>query len=450
LGQAQSPHHERGIDGYTDRHIHFHTPTTTVMMGKDCQLLPGHVGYSMVTKDNAYHHADLQSCFISETSEMVLRTAGARGAVARAVAAVADVVGGASLGVAAANVLASGNGNAVLQSDTGTAEIAAGRCVDITAENTVYITAGGGYSAYTGTYDTAWQNASRDGGLTTHVSHWATLLYCAQVAGVTIAGFESSRRQCKDGSSSIGVELMQAVPKGAAAVLNIMACAAALGDSPDAIKVSADRGIGIASQKTVMFGHILSCLTTLGGATLAAATAEIKGWAMATVWAGHTATLCSSNISKVSSPFGTVLFDATRTASFTTDKELLVGAKGNVSLRTDGNTVALYGGEKAYVGSAPPPGGHGPAAPTPGYGLFVDTKSVAIGKMNAATDFTDPKLDLKYALVVKQGTVHARYGDDAMLHVSDRKTVILKRDNKHFVKVSSKGVLVKGEEIHLD
>jgi len=413
LGQAFPSVHERGIDGHTDRHIHFYTPKTTVMMGKDCQLLPHHVGYSMVTSENAYQHADLQNCYVSKTNQIALRTAGAMGGE----------------GV--------GNGNAVLQSDSGTTEIAAGESVAITAENTVYISAGCGYSPCTNTYDQPWVNATRDGSLSSHTSTAATYAYCGQVALVTIGGFTSSIRQCVTGTSKWLPETMQAVPKAAAAYLNIAACMAALGDSPDSIRMTADSGVVFGAAKSIMFGEILSCMTTLGGASIVAPTAELKAWALATVWGGVTATMASKKVCKISSPLGKVVFDATTTASFASHGEMLVFGHDQVSMRADG-TAALYGGKQAYVGS----GG--------GFGLFADGKSVAFGKMNDAKSFGHPGLDEKHALLVKKGTVHLRHGDDPMLHVSDRKTTILKRNNKNFVKVSSKGVLVKGDEIHIE
>jgi hypothetical protein len=240
-----------------------------------------------------------------------------------------------------------------------------------------------------------------------------------------------------DGASHVVVEVVQSVPKGFASVLNVMACVAALGDSEDSIRLTADMGVGLAGSKAIMFGEILSCMTTLGGASLVAATAELKGWAMATVWGGNTATLSSNKIAKISSPLGKVLFDATATASFASDKEVLICASDKVSMRARDNAT-LYGGKQAYVGSGK------------GHGLFVDNSSVAIGQMSHAESFGSPGLDKKHAMLVKKGTVHIRNGDDAMLHVSDRKTVILKRDNKNFVKVSSKGVLVKGDEIHIE
>jgi len=406
LGQAFPSFHERGIDGHTDRHVHFYTPKTTVMMGKDCQILPGHVGYSMVTHDYSYQHADEQHCFVSKTNQVALRTAGPKG-------------------------------NAVLQSDRGTTEVAAGKSVVINAENSVHITAGCGYSPCTNTYDQSWVNATRDGGITAHLSAASTCIYCTQVAATNVAEFVSSVIECKYGDAHWAPTRMLATPKAAASVGNIAACIASLGVSPDSIRMTADFGVCFGGGKSIMFGEILSCRNTMGGASIVGTTAELKAWTLATVWGGLTATMSSKNKCKISSTLGKTLFSAKANASFASDDEMLVFGNKEASLRA-GGTAALYGGKQAYVGAKP-------------FGLVAKGDSVAFGKVGNGEKFDAPALDAKHALTVKEGSVQARRGDDAMLYViGDRKTVILKQDNDNLVRVSDKGVVVKGKEIHIE
>lgn len=409
LGQKAGSLLERGIDGFTDTHIHFWTTHTEVMMGQDCKILAGHVGYSMVTRENAYHHADKQNAFISKTNQVAIRTASA--------------------------------GHAVLQSDAGTTEVMGYAGVTVTAKNSVYISAGS-YSPQKTTYDQAWTPVSRDGGITAAVSSAATWAYIGQVAGVTLAGFHSSVMQCKNGDSGWIPELSQAAVKTGLAIANIAACVAGMQDSPKAVRMTGGLGIGFAGMKTVMFGQILSCLTSVGGSSAVGTTAELKGWLMASVWGGVTATLGSQKVTKIHSPFGRVLIDATTTASCASDKEMLICGGKNASMRSDG-FATLYGGHKVYMGS----GG--------GYGLLVDGKSAAFGKVTNAKDLGHATIDEDYAVKVvagkgSPGMVTANFGTKSKLRVGHKENVWLKADPKHYVWVSKKGVLVKGKEIHIE
>ena len=77
-----------------------------------------------------------------------------------------------------------------------------------------------------------------------------------------------------------------------------------------------------------MFGETLSCMNTMGGASIVGTTAELKAWTLATVWGGLTATMSSKNKCKISSTFGKTLFSAKANASFASDDEMGVLERG--------------------------------------------------------------------------------------------------------------------------
>jgi hypothetical protein len=407
IGQANGEprFNERGIDGYTNNHIHFWTTRTVVMLGHQCHVLPGHVGYSMVTTDNAYHHADRQNCTISKTNEVLLRAASSK--------------------------------TAVLQSDRGTTEVAAGDAVTVTAKNRVFITAGT-YSPTTTTYDVPWAKQSHQAGLTAALEHVGRLANISQMAVATVGGFAASLLRCLEGEAGTATILSAALGKLVANAAKTVAVGAGFVDSPNSIKVSGDRAVGLTAGKAELTGDKIAVVGTMGGASIIGATAEVKGWAMGGVWAGLAATLASKKIVKVSSPLGSVYFHAGGVASFASHKEMLIFGNDKVSMRSSISTAAVYGEHQAYVGAGD------------GYGVVVDHKKAALGKVANAKDFGHAHVELKHAVHVTKDKVMAQFGDDTMLHVSARKTVLLKADNDHFVKVSESGVHVKGKEIHIE
>jgi hypothetical protein len=407
IGQANAAprFNERGIDGYTDNHIHFWTTKTVVMMGHQCQVLPGHVGFSMVTTDNAYHHADDQNCTISKTNDVLLRAASAK--------------------------------TAVLQSDSGRTEVAAGHDVTVTAKNRIYITAGS-YSPTTTTYDVAWAKQSHDFGLTQAAEGAARIADIALMGIAALAGFGASALRCLDGEAGTATTLTAALAKSVLTVTKAYSAAQSFFDSPGSIKVNGDLAVGLNAGKAELTGDKIAVVGTMGGASISGLTAEVKGWAFGGVWAGLNASLQSKKVVKIASTLGSTYVEAGGEANFASHKEMLIYGDDKASIRAPHGTMALYGGHKAYVGS----GG--------GFGLLAEGKQIAMGKLSHAKEFGHAHVEMDHALHVKQGRVMAQFGSDTMLLVNDRKTVILKADNKHFVKVSDKGVLVSGDEIHVE
>ncbi len=406
LGEQAGTLHERGIHGHTDHHIHFFTTKTSVLMGEGCGMFGGHAGYTMVTSENAYHHADLQHVFHSRDQDVLVRTASDK--------------------------------TAVLQSDTGATEVAANRNVTFTGGEKIFITAGS-FTPVTTTYDVDWARVSHEKGLSSHLSKVVKVASMFQSAGKLVAGLLGSFLKCVEGEASwIGGGSM-ALAKAAVSTAKLVVAASGFGTTPKSIAVSGDVGVGLTGLNVALFGPMSASVASLGGASLISGTVEFKGWGLGGVWSGLDATLTSNNEVGVASPFGKVSFDASSTASFVSDGSVRIWGQEKVSLRSGQSVVAAYGANQAYVGA----GG--------GYGLLVDAKKVGIGKMTAAKDFAAPGLDSEHAIVVSNENVVGRFGKTAKVHANGRDTrVDLQVDKKHYVRVSSEGVRVQGTEIFLD
>jgi hypothetical protein len=241
----------------------------------------------------------------------------------------------------------------------------------------------------------------------------------------------------KDQEKGVRSALGLGIAKASVAAAKVAAAASSFLSAGQSVKASASGGVGLwANRNAAVFGQQGASFGTLGSALMAAATADVKGYVTAGVWGGAEATLVSNTSgTNVSSHLGKVFVDAKKTTSVVATGPLRVTGTKGASMRAD-KTAGVWGRSRAHVGAAKK------------WGLIVDGKGVAVGKLESAEPFDKTRVSEERGVAVTADSISFRRGEARFELRNDHARLGIGENIG--VRIDSGGIHVRGSNIHVD
>lgn len=379
LGQTVTPNVtaplDTGLTGTTDHHIDFQAKAegakTTITLGEAMSAaasvekddVPMDIeGYGLATEALAYHAADRRQ-LLTTNDDLIIH--------------------------------AQSSQSAVLNAETGAAEVNAGSDIFVTAKCGVLVGSGTG----------APERAVRDGrwkkSALTDVAAAATAIGGVVTAGIASVGavLEGFNQTVVHGQGmapgKTDKSLGYKIAAGAAAFGGL---AALLGTAGGVVNMHGmTDAAAYAGRNASMWGTVGASISSALVAGLFGVTADVKG-ALAGVWGGVDAALAALGHAEVNSAWGEVIASSAGDTEVTS--RLAVALDAKVDAQMNAEKAALYGNDSAKVLGAK-------------WGLQADKEGVGVGPISSAFKLKDAKLESAPAVLVLPETVKACGKGDA-------------------------------------
>ncbi len=409
-----------GLFFRTREHIHWEMdhsyimlggPSSTIAWGED--TVPGSSqGYALVTKHDAYHHADKQHLLFAKTGDMIVRTKADKAAV--------------------------------LQSDSGITEVNSGGQLRVNGGNNVWLTSYAGYTAATNTYSldngTPWPTTSVDAGMTAYAAKVAKAGSIAKTSIALLGALGGGMVSAIDGSLGTVTEVAASWGKAALNAGKIAAAVSGFFKASESIKGSSDGGLGVwGNRNATLYGAISGGIGSLGHSLLGAVTADVKGYATTGMWGGKQAAISAdTGTCVVASHAHKAVVSAKDSASFVADEALVITSDlGDATLR-GGRAAAVYSGTKVFVGSRR--GGDG-------YGMVADGSQIDIGKLATSTPFGAATVARNHGIYLDANRILMVWKDAKIAAAKDHAML---RFKKAGIKLHDGGLTATAKNIHID
>lgn len=398
-----------GIVGETKHHIHFETTATApTFINLGCKqenvklsagAVPGSsVGYSMVTSEVAYQHADASIIINAEQEDLIAR---------------------------------SKQKNAFLQSDEGTTEVNSGASVALHGGESVYISATdfdpatSTYEAGFATNSTAASQLAAQEGATKYLTLAQGIVEVAAAVLRTIQEAVARRGVTRSSAWSNAVAAAPGAVKVGAAVAGLYS-----GTKKHNMRMAAQHSVCLHGTVASALGVTFASLAG-GYASIMGACADVKALTFASITAGGAANLCGGQSTSVVSVGRDVTIDSAKKTSVFSDGPVRAFATEGASMR--GGQVALHGKTRAYVGNSS------------GWGLVAAKSFVFFGKVSSPDRFGSAQYTLSHGVHIRN-FVRVRKGRNWLM-LDPKKEATLKTAGKARVRVVKRTVKVRGNRI---